>query len=93
MHHKVKYVNLTDVCKAIGYSDLLQDNEDLMHYLDWASWGTNAITLVGNSAVLDSLLEYFDSRNDQTFTDNQRTVLIQKFWGFVGIKEYINLEA
>jgi len=91
-HFTVKYVNLTDVLKAIGYEDLAQD-DNFMSFMDWASWGTNAITLVGNAAVLQSIVELLEWEEDQTFSVDQHKSLEAKFWRFVGKNEYINLEA
>ena len=92
MFHTVKYVNLSEVLEAVGYSDLAQD-EDFMMYMDWATWGTNAFSLVGKSAVLDSIIELLESYKDQTFGVDQCKSLEAKFWAFVGTNEYINLEG
>lgn len=90
--HTVKYVNLSEVLVAIGYPDLAQD-DNFMTHMDWATWGTSAFSLLGNNAVLDSIIELLESYKDQTFSVDQLKSLENKFWGFVGEDVYINLEA
>lgn len=90
--HTVTYVNLTEVLDAIGYPDL-QEDEDFLPYMDWATWGTNNITLVSSGAFLNSIIAMLEAKQDQTFGVDQSKSLERKFRRFVGLESYINLEA
>jgi hypothetical protein len=89
----VTFYNLSEVLKAVGYSDL-QKRDDFLMYFDWVSWGDSLYTIVTPWAVLDSIVNLLEADEDQTFSVDQHKSLDTKFQMlFEGTNNLINMEG
>lgn len=66
--HMISFVALSDVLEYMGYSDLYDNASDIFPHV---TWGDSLHTIADMKYVLDTLYDYLDNGQDQTWTNNQ----------------------